>query len=118
MSNNNLEEKRDPRITGLAYGIWIVSAILSVLVFIAGREMVIRNYVRFFPGEAWKFQLGQGGISLVNVLVSFPLAMLVIAIMIGGFEYQYRNMGKPQAWQVLARTLAVELGILWLALYI
>ena len=35
-----------------------------------------------------------------------------------GFEYQHRNMGKPQGWVMLARTLAFEIGILLLALYI
>ncbi|HLF89175.1 MAG TPA: hypothetical protein VI451_09535 [Anaerolineales bacterium] len=46
------------------------------------------------------------------------MAILPIAIIIGGFEYQHRNMGKPEGWVMLARTLAVEIGILLLALYI
>jgi hypothetical protein len=46
------------------------------------------------------------------------MAILPIAIIIGGFEYQHRNMGKPQAWVMLARTFAVEIGILLLALFI
>jgi hypothetical protein len=46
------------------------------------------------------------------------VAILPIAIIIGGFEHQHRNMGKPEGWRMLARTLAFELGILLLALYI
>ena len=110
-SDGILEAKQTPRVMGLAYGLWFVSAILSVLTYLAGRAMIIRIYARFFP-------LGLGGLSLVNIVVSIAMAILPIAIIIGGFEYQHRNMGKPQGWVMLARTFAVEIGILLLALYI
>ena len=118
MSNGILEPRHNARISGLAYGIWFVTAVFGVLTFLAGREMIVRTYTRFFPWDAWKMQLGQGGLSLVNILVTLPLAMLAIAIIIGGFEYQHRNMGSPEGWQMLVRTLAVEVGVLLLALYI
>jgi hypothetical protein len=118
MTDGILEPKHNPRVYGLAYGTWLVSAVLAVLVFIAGRELVIRTYTRFFPWDAWRVQMGQGGLSLINIMISLPLTALVIAIIIGGFEYQHRNMGTPEAWQMLARTLAVEIGILLLALYL
>jgi hypothetical protein len=117
-SDGLLEPKNTPRVVGLAYGLWFVSAALSVLTFLAGREMIIRTYVRFFPWEASKFQLGTGSLSLVNILISMAMAMVVIVIIIGGFEYQHRNMGRPEGWVMLARTLAVEFGILLLAFYI
>ena len=109
-SDGILEAKQTPRAMGLAYGLWFVSAALAVLTYLAGREMIIRNYSRFFPlGEAY---------FLVNSFTSVAMAILPIAIIIGGFEYQHRNMGKPQGWVMLARTFAVEIGILLLALYI
>jgi hypothetical protein len=111
ISDGILEPKLSPRAVGLAYGLWFVSAALSVLTYLAGRAMIIRTYVRFFP-------LDVGSLSLVNIVVSMAMAILPIAIIIGGFEYQHRNMGKPQGWVMLARTLAVEIGILLLALYI
>ena len=110
-SDGILETKISPRVAGLAYGLWFVSAVLAALSYLAGREMVLRNYVRFFP-------LGQGSYSLINSIVSVAMAILPIAIIIGGFEYQHRNMGKPQAWVMLARTFALEIGILLLALFI
>ena len=110
-SDGILEAKLSPRAVALAYGLWFVSAILAVLTYLAGREMIIRTYVRFFP-------LDVGSLSLVNIVVSMAMAILPIAIIIGGFEYQHRNMGKPQGWVMLARTLAFEIGILLLALYI
>jgi len=111
ISDGILEPKLSPRAVGLAYGLWFVSAALSVLTYLAGRAMIIRTYVRFFP-------LDLESLSLVNIVVSTAMAILPIAIIIGGFEYQHRNMGKPQGWVMLARTLAVEIGILLLALYI
>jgi hypothetical protein len=111
ISDGILEPKPSPRVVGLAYGLWFVSAALSVLTYLAGRAMIIRTYARFFPFD-------QGSLSLVNIVASIAMAILPIAIIIGGFEYQHRNMGKPQAWVILARTLAFEIGILLLALYI
>jgi len=116
--DNILEPKHSPQVYGLAYGLWLLTSILSVLVFIAGREMIIRSYTRFFPWEVVRFQTGQGSFSLLNILISLPLAALMITIIIGGFEYQHRSMGQPHAWVWLARTLALECGFLLLALYI
>ena len=111
ISDGILEAKPSPRVVGLAYGLWFVSAALAVLSYLAGREMILRSYVRFFP-------LGEGSYSLINLIVSMAMAILPIAIIIGGFEYQHRNMGKPQAWVMLARTFALEVGMLLLAFYI
>ena len=109
-SDGILETKQSPRAMGLAYSLWFVSAVLAVLTYLAGRELILRNYIRFFPsGEAY---------FLINSITSVAMAILPIAIIIGGFEYQHRNMGTPQGWVVLARTFAVEIGILLLAFYI
>ena len=110
-SDGVLETKNSPRVVGLAYGLWLATAVLAVLSYLAGREMILRSYVRFFP-------LGEGSYSFINLIVSIALAILPIAIIIGGFEYQHRNMGKPRAWTMLARTFALEIGMLLLALYI
>jgi len=118
MSEEILEPTNKPRVYALAYSIWFLTAVLSVLVLISGREMIVRTYSRFFPWDAWRVSLGQGGLALINILISFPLAMFVIAVMIGGFEYQHRNMGTPEAWRMLALTLAVEVGFLLLALFL
>ena len=55
---------------------------------------------------------------VLNILISLPLATLMVVIIIGGFEYQHRNMTSPEAWRMLARTPAYEFGILGLALFI
>lgn len=110
-SDGILETKVGPRVVALAYGLWFITTILAVLSYLAGREMILRNYVRFFP-------MGEGSFAAINSITSVALAILPIAIIIGGFEYQHRNMGKPQAWTMLARTFAVEIGMLLLAFFI
>ena len=110
-SDGILETKISPRTVALAYGLWFVTTVLAVLSYLAGREMILRSYVRFFP-------MGEGAYAAINSITSVAMAILPIAIIIGGFEYQHRNMGKPQAWVMLARTFALEIGILLLALFI
>ena len=110
-SDGILEAKQTPRAMRLAYSLWFVTAVLAVLSYLAGREMILRSYIRFFP-------MGERSYSLINSITSVALAILPIAIIIGGFEYQHRNMGKPQGWVMLARTFAIEIGMLLLAFYI
>jgi hypothetical protein len=46
------------------------------------------------------------------------MIVFCIAVIIGGFEFHFRRAGQAESWQLFARTLAVELGILLLALFI
>ncbi len=51
----------EPKIPFSAYAsallLWILTAMLSVLVMLAGRELVIRNYLRFLPTRGSKADL-------------------------------------------------------------
>lgn len=82
--------------------------------------MILRTYSRFFPENAIAASFGRGSYSLLNILVSITLAMLVIAIVIGGFEFHLRDkhLGSEKSRWLFARTLAVEVGFLLLALFI
>jgi hypothetical protein len=99
-------------LTGI---LWLVTVILGVVSFFAGRRVLLDTYNRFFPAAP---TTGQNGFSLVNILVSFPLAMMVIAIIIGGFEFHFRKVGTEDSHWLFARTLAVEIGILLVASFI
>lgn len=114
----NLEAKPGARVYGLAYGGWLLTSVLAVFSFLAGRAVIIRTYLRFFPWDSWRVQSGQGGLPMINILISLPLAIFVVAVIIGGFEYQHRYMNTPGAWRLLARILALEAGILLLAWFI
>lgn len=113
----NIKQKTQQSIlTGV---LWLVTVILGALSFFAGRRMVLSTFSRFtYLSPAGGAQTGQDAYSLVNILVSFPLAILVIAIIIGGFEYHFRRAGTEASRWMFARTLAVETGILLLALFL
>lgn len=111
-------EQKKSRTYILAISLWLTTVVLGVVSVLAAREMIMRTYLRFFPGEAWAASVGKGGLSFLNIMIILPLAIVFIVIVIGGFEYQHRKMGQPQSWRMLARTLSFELAILLLALYV
>ena len=53
-----------------------------------------------------------------NYVAVFPMIVFCIAVIIGGFEYHFRRAGQAESWQIFAKTLTIELGILLLALFI
>jgi hypothetical protein len=46
------------------------------------------------------------------------LAVAWIGVAIGGAEYHYKRVGQPSSWKLFSRTLAVEISILVLALFV
>ena len=102
---------------GILTGIlWLLTVVLGVLSFFSGRRVILETHSRFTAGEIP--MVGDSGFSLMNILVSFVLAFLVIAIVIGGFEYHFRRAGTEESRWMFARTLAVEAGILLLAFFL
>ena len=107
------EKSQQAVITG---ALWLLTVALGVVSFFTGRRVLLDTYNRFFPGNL--VADGRESLSLMNILVSFPLAILVIAIVIGGFEYHFRKAGTQESRWLFARTLAVEAGFLLLALFL
>src|SRR5687767_15765200 len=100
-SDGILEAKRTPRAMALAYGLWFVTAVLAVLSYLAGREMILRSFVRFFP-------FGEGSYSLINSITSVAMAILPIAIIIGGFERSEEHTSELQSLAYLVCRLLLE----------
>jgi hypothetical protein len=114
---DELEKRKGKTQQAILTGIlWIITVVLSVFTFLSGRRVVLDIYSRFFPGGIRTLE--RSSLSLLNILVSLPLAFLVIAIIIGGFEYHFRRAGTEESRWMFARTLAVEFGILILALFL
>ena len=111
------KERKKSKTYALAISLWLITVVLGVVSVLATHAIILRTYLRFFPGEAWAASVGKGSLSFLNILIYIPLGIVFIVIVIGGFEYQYKKMGQPQSWRLLARTLSVELAILLLALY-
>jgi hypothetical protein len=110
------EQEQKTRIKILAGLLYLITAGLGVLSFFTGRRVVLSTLSRFGVGVSQS--TSQNPFSLFNILVSFTLAFLVIAIVIGGFEYHFRKVGTEESWWMFARTLGVEFGILLLASFL
>jgi hypothetical protein len=112
-----LEKKKVETSKAILTGaLWLITVLLSILTFLSGRRVILDTYSRFFSGGIQTPE--RSSLSLLNILVSFPLGFLVIAIVIGGFEYHFRRAGTEESRWMFARTLAVEFGILLLALFL
>lgn len=98
--------------------LWLLTSILGGAIFLAGRRVVLSTYTRFFLNNPQA--TGPNASALMNILVALPLTCLVIAIVIGGFEYHLRKkrVGSEASHKLFARTLALEAGILLLAWFI
>lgn len=99
--------------------VWLLTSILGVLAFLSGRRIFIDTFTRFFSGS---FQAtSQDPLSFLNIMASLPLSFLMIAIIIGGFEYHLgskNRAGSEESRRLFTRTLALEAGFLLLALFI
>jgi len=113
------QHKRKTKAFVFSVALWLLTSVLSVVTFIAGRRIFIDTFTRFFSGS---FQdTSQDPLSFLNIMASFPLAFLLIAIIIGGFEYHLgskNRAGSEESRSLFTRTLALEAGFLLLALFI
>ncbi|MCI0397716.1 MAG: hypothetical protein L0332_21805 [Chloroflexi bacterium] len=102
----------------ITFLLWLATAALALWEIVVIRDMFFRLYARFVGGEAAGFQPTYwAGTALGIGLVMF-LAVVWIAVVIGGAEYHYRHAGQPGSWKVFAWTFAAEVSILLLALFI
>jgi len=115
-----LEEHRQKTKETIITGVlWLLTAVLGVIAALAGRRVILATYGRFFPGNL--VEASENPLALMNILVTLPLAFLAIAIIIGGFEYHLggkRRAGSEESNWMFARTLAIEIGFLLMALYL
>ncbi len=110
MSKKDTGQANKQLATILALILWLVTVVLAVWDFLLIRGMVLRTYGRF-GGAANSFEL-------VSILLIIVLAVLWVVVVIGGAEYHRARVGQPNSWQMFSRTLAVEVSILVLPLFI
>lgn len=113
------EHQKKTKETVIAAALWLLTAVLGVAGSLAGRQVILVTYGRFYPGTIQ--EASQNPLSFLNILITLPLAFLAIAIIIGGFEYHLggrKKAGTQESYWMFARTLAVELGFLFLAVFL
>ena len=110
----------DPRRSGqqlLAIVLWAATSALAFVEILTVREIVLRIYAHFAATGGFYGPDYFGGATLA-MLTTIAMALACVVVMVGGGEYHYRNFGKPTSWRLFARTLAVELSVLILALFV
>lgn len=101
----------------LAFALWAGTAAAGIAAIATVLDVAIRVYAAFWGDYGFYGSDYRGALALRNFLV-FPLAFLWLAMAVGGGEYHYKHFGQPRSWRLFARTIAVELSIFALALFI
>ncbi|MCD4738877.1 MAG: zf-HC2 domain-containing protein [Anaerolineae bacterium] len=100
----------------LTFVLWAGTAIVGLYEILLLQELSYRCYARFWSGARYGQDYGRTwGIGVWSV---FILAMVWIAVFIGGAEYHYKHVGQRSSWKWFGWTIAVELLILALPLLI
>ena len=100
--------------------IWLITAALGIWEILLVREMFFRLFGRFMASGVSDY----GAIRQANtagsagILIVLVLAIVWVAAFIGGAEYHRRHPGEPGSWKLTTRTIAVELSILLLVLFV
>ena len=102
------------------FALWLITAALGVWEIVVVREILFRLIARFtaVSGAGYEAFRQANAAGAAGILLVVVLTIIWIAAFIGGAEYHYRHVGQPGSWRLFARTLAVELSILLLALFI
>jgi uncharacterized membrane protein len=111
----DLGESKKISLPVIALVLWVVTVVLASWDFLAIRDMVLRTYARLFPLNTLQ---NQEVFTLIHTILVIILAIGWIAVVIAGAEFHYKRVGQPISWRMFSRTLAVEISILILALFI
>lgn len=101
----------------LAVFLWAFTAIVGLQEFVIIREGIIRIYAAFW-GDVGISGTDSIMVDALSTFIIWPLGIVWIGLIIGGTEFHFRNFGDPKSWMLFARTIAAEVSVLVLALYI
>jgi hypothetical protein len=101
----------------LAIVLWAGTSALSFLEILTVREIVLRIYAHFAATGGFYGRDYWGGHAL-SVGTSIAMGIVCVGVIMAGGEYHYKHFGEPQSWRLFAWTIAAELSILILALFI
>lgn len=117
MAGDKKTSRKKVGVGMIAFMLWVTMAIIGLIEINIIIEMALRVYARLWGDYGVYGSDYWGGVMLRNALLIL-LSLSWIAIFIGGGEYHAKRVGQPKSWKLFGRTIAVELSILALALYI
>jgi len=117
LDRNGLPIKRDPGLVVLAVALWMLTSVVSFLEILTVRAIVLRIYAHFAMtyGFYAREYLAAQALGIGTLVV---MAIVCMGVAIGCGEYHLNNFGQPQSWKLFAWTIAAEVAILVLPLFI
>jgi hypothetical protein len=100
----------------IVFALWIITSVVGLLEINTVQAIALRAYAHFW-GD-FGFYGSTFVPDAIRQLLVLPLALILIATVIGSGEYSYRKIGEPGVWKIFGWIIAVELSILVLAFYI
>ena len=117
LDESGLPIKRDPKLVALALVLWVFTSVVSFLEILTVRVIAIRIYAHFAMTYGFYAHEYMGAQALgMGTLVI--MGIVCIGVAIGCGEYHLKNFGQPQSWKLFERTIAAEVAILVLALFV
>lgn len=116
MNENGVPSKR-VGLRALAVALWAITSALGFLEILTVREIVQRIYAHFAATGGFFGRDYWGGASL-GIFAAIAMGFVCVAIIMGGGEYHLKNFGKPKSWRLFGWTIAAELSVLILALFV
>jgi hypothetical protein len=117
LDGNGLPIKRDPKLVVLALGLWALTSVVSFLEILTVRAIVLRVYSHFAMTSGFYTRKAMAAQSLgMGTLVIMGIACVAVAIGCG--EYHLNHFNQPSSWRLFVRTIAVEVAILILPLFV
>jgi hypothetical protein len=101
----------------LAIALWAGTSVVAFLEILTVRAMVLRVYAHFVATDGFHIGEYYGGVVL-GMGAAVVMGVLCAGVTIGAGEYHLKHFGKFRSWRLFGWTIAAELSILALALFI
>lgn len=101
----------------LAVGLWVVTSAVAFLEILTAREIVYRVYAHFAATGGF-YGRDYWGARAIGIGVALIMGILCVGVIIAAGEYHLKNFGTLKSWRLFGWTIAAELSILVLALFV
>jgi hypothetical protein len=115
MNESDVPKAFGPRL--LAIALWVITSVLGFVEILTVREIVLRIYAHFAATGGFYGRDYWGG-NVLGIGTAMAMGVVCIGVIIGGGEYHLRHFGQPESWRLFGWTIAAELSILVMALFV
>ncbi|RLG43748.1 MAG: hypothetical protein DRN92_08990 [Thermoproteota archaeon] len=117
LDENGLPAENKSGLVLLAVALWVFTSVLGFLEILTVRAIILRIYGHFAITYGFYSRELQGA-QVLGMGTLVVMGILCLGVAIGCGEYHLKHFGQPQSWRLFSRTIAVEVAILVLALFI